>query len=60
MRFAGPTLGPTFARRLRRTSTDKAGRFGALSPHAGDDVDDHRPALPIAIDRLRGPAISPV
>jgi hypothetical protein len=60
MRFAGPTLGPTFARRLRRTSTDKAGRFGALSPNPGNDVDDHRAVMPIAVDRLRGPAISPV
>ena len=56
MRFAGPTLGPTFARRLRQTSTDKAGRFGALSPHAGDDPQDRRSAL-IARDRLSALAI---
>ena len=55
MRFAGPTLGPTFARRLRRTSTDTAGRFGALS-HAGDDPHDHRSAL-IARDKLSALAI---
>jgi hypothetical protein len=56
MRFAGPTLGPTFARRLRRTSTDTAGRFGALCPHPGDDPHDHRSAL-IARDRLSALAI---
>jgi hypothetical protein len=32
----------------------------ALSRNSGNDVDDHRAAMPIAVDRLRRFAISPV
>jgi adenylosuccinate synthase len=51
-----PFLTDTTRRLHKRTRRMKP----ALSPNSGNDVDDHRPALPIAIDRRRGPAISPV